>query len=338
MFVAFPETSLEGCERQILSGIMTYTFRVPFGLPGDQRIAWPHTNLELSFDNERRVRLKANQTNEVCLSSDLALIGDGYPSKEQAFAAGEQWLGWVAFGLIDCLVGMNVNDYVVAPSMPLLDHLNESLLDEAKAQFPNELLQADLPGLSVHLTKTPLKLYAITNEVAVQRDAQTVVDRILKARSAELVLDAKLRRASAAFSLALALPTVESRFVMLITAIEVLLERGERPAATRALVSDLNLLLDASDLDSSERQSVAAALNELNVISIGKAGRNLATRLGSNVYMDMTATKFWGHAYALRSRMSHGDLSTELTADVRLACEATIYFFRDLILLLAKSS
>jgi hypothetical protein len=101
-------------------------------------------------------------------------------------------------------------------------------------------------------------------------------------------------------------PSADARFVMLVMAVETLLDPKPRPESSLAHVEHLIGLTEAADLPDSERASLLSSLKWLRFQSIGQAGKTLAATLGERTYLDMTPPKFFAHCYDLRSRLVHG--------------------------------
>lgn len=312
---------------------MTFSFRVPFRLPSDQRIIWPNKRVDLYSSDGEIVYVQADAAEDISSSDRLSLRGLGYTSEEDARCAGERWTGWLAVGLIDLLIGMNMGQFTDSgggASGPFLAQLS--------AADPTHQLFREHVGLFVFPTDPPAVFIGMEAAVVGGKRAEGLIERTLQARNAGSRLDSALLRASNVYALAMALPTDESRFITIMAAIEGLLKRDPRPADALALISSFVKQLNASELEQDEKSSINGALRELKLISIGKSGELLSRCLEGKQYLGLPAPKFLTHAYKLRSRMSHGEVSQALVAQIRIALPGLQWFFRDLILRLAQTN
>ncbi len=102
--------------------------------------------------------------------------------------------------------------------------------------------------------------------------------------------------------------TSDSRFLMLVMAVEALIELAPRPVGAVAHVEMLIRMTEESKtISSEEKASLLGSLRWLRSDSINQAGRRLATsRLGHRCYMDQSAPAFFSRCYNLRSRLVHG--------------------------------
>ncbi len=102
----------------------------------------------------------------------------------------------------------------------------------------------------------------------------------------------------------------DARFLMLMMAMETLIDQEPRSEAAVAHVDRMIEATRASGLSSPEIASLGSSLKYLRDDSIGAAGRRLVReRLGERTYGDPIkepAAKFFTDCYDLRSRLTHG--------------------------------
>ena len=310
---------------------MDFSFRVPFRLPPDQRIIWNRRRFNIHVLDFRSVWVEADGADEISTTDRLSMRGTGFASELEAKQAGERWIEWLALGLIDLLIGMNMGQLKINGG-----GASDYLLAQLNAQDPERQVLSEHTGLLVFPTEPIAVFVGMDADGTVGKRAENLVQRTLQARDTESRLTSKLMRASNVYALAMALPTDESRFITIMTAIEGLLRRDSRPPGTQILINSFIEQLNDSMLEADERQSLNSALEELKLISIGRSGRLMSLCLEDREYLGKAAPKFWSQAYTLRSTMSHGDISQELLARIRTALPALQWFFRDLLLHLAQ--
>lgn len=100
--------------------------------------------------------------------------------------------------------------------------------------------------------------------------------------------------------------SADARMLMLMMALETLLELRPRSDAGQEHVRRMIELTEAADLPADERSSMLGSLSYLSRESISQAGRHLVRRLGDRTYMDLTPVKFFNKCYELRSALAHG--------------------------------
>jgi hypothetical protein len=110
----------------------------------------------------------------------------------------------------------------------------------------------------------------------------------------------------------------DARYLMLMAALEALIEPQPRPAASIEHVERLIELTSESELPDPEINSMVGTLEWLREESIGQAGRRLAATVGERRYMDNneTPTQFFTRCYALRSNLVHGHVPRPAESDV----------------------
>lgn len=127
---------------------------------------------------------------------------------------------------------------------------------------------------------------------------------------------------------------IESRFLLLVMAIEVLIESTERSKEAIEHVEKMEELTKSnSDLKKSDRDSILGSLSWLKNQSIGQAGRELArTKLADKEYQNKKAEKFFTHCYEIRSSLVHGNSSSVKHEELGIIALGLEEFVSDLLL------
>ena len=111
------------------------------------------------------------------------------------------------------------------------------------------------------------------------------------------------------FNGALFQPSADGRFLLLVMAIEALIEPARRSEATVNHVDSMIAQTRSAQIPGGEKESLLSSLHGLRNESIGKAGQCLAVnRLTGRLYDELTAPEFFSYAYRLRSDLVHGNL------------------------------
>jgi hypothetical protein len=104
-------------------------------------------------------------------------------------------------------------------------------------------------------------------------------------------------------------PTADSRFLLLLMAIEALIEPALRSSEARDHVRQLIVQTQSAAIPNVEKDSMIGTLRWLHRESINQAGKRLvSSRLGNRMYSEKSATDFFSHCYQLRSNLVHGNL------------------------------
>ncbi len=125
----------------------------------------------------------------------------------------------------------------------------------------------------------------------------------------------------------------DSRFLILMMAVEALLEPPPRCSAAVSHVESIMAATNrAESLSTEEKQSLCGALSWLRFESINQTGRRLAERyLGGRVYKNMKAPSFFSYCYGLRSRLVHGKHPLPSQQEIGLAAAQLETFVSDIL-------
>ncbi len=111
----------------------------------------------------------------------------------------------------------------------------------------------------------------------------------------------------------------DARFLMLMMAIETLIEQEFRSDAAVSHVNQLIHETQTAGLSTDETRSLVSSLEFLRQESIGGAGRQLVRGLGDRVYgnsVKESPAKFFTGCYNLRSNLVHGSHPRPTFSDV----------------------
>jgi hypothetical protein len=175
-------------------------------------------------------------------------------------------------------------------------------------QFGERILN-DTHGLMLFETQ-PMPRFALVNIPRVIRGIpQHRFEAVFSfAMSQECAISDRERVSFDLFNSSFFQQSADSRFILLIVAVESLLEPQPRSDDATQHVEHLIALTQASNLlHPNEKDSMIGSLQWLRKESIGQAGRRFAhERLGMRRYMELDAAKFFSYVYDLRSRLVHG--------------------------------
>lgn len=105
-------------------------------------------------------------------------------------------------------------------------------------------------------------------------------------------------------------PSADSRFLLLVMAIEALIEPDNRSTEAIEYVSKFISEIEKSSLEVAEKNSLLGSLRYLKKESINQAGKKLVSaRLGERIYNNKSAVSFFSECYTARSDLVHGNKS-----------------------------
>lgn len=232
------------------------------------------------------------------------LKGSGWPSEQAAIDAGERCKNALMVALAHLRIGADLGGRVAKEGM-ITEVFKEKIEVETGRRALNDVL-----GLTVFESEPPphfVKVGSPSVTVGIQEDKFTTV-------LAHLVQQPPALSGRESLSLELFLAsffqdTADARFLLLIMAVEALIEREDRPTDVVAHVDHLiDLTQSANDLPKSERDSLIGSLGNLKKQSLGQARRSLiSSRLGDCTYQGESAVEFFERCYRARSELVHGN-------------------------------
>lgn len=247
-------------------------------------------------------------------ATNAALFGIGYPSAGEAQAAGSRWRSILHVAFARLNMGVDFGDRSPAFEGGLSDFGIAMLSDQYGQQVMN-----DRPGVLVYGDPKPLffSSSAIARVLPSRRRAEGTF--LEAARLEGLDVTQAERLAFELYGASFFETQADARLLMVMMALETLMEPRPRAPETQALVRDLIRQVKGSDLPTSEVSSIVGSLKWLESESIGQAGRRLVSVLGGRRYMDMEPAKFFTKCYTLRSALVHGHLQRPSRMDVDIA-------------------
>ena len=306
-------------------------FRMTFRIPPQNRIDHGEPELVLREGPAERVVIKPLTLDATVREADsFALCGGGYRSEGEAQADGERWASALALGLVAQLVPPDFERRKPRGqfAQSVLDRVNATMSESGR-------LYSDRPGLVV-VPEDPPPAWSRFNASGVGlHNAPAAVAATRRAYDDDLRLDDLTSLAIDLHSAAASVGDTDAQFLMLMFAVEAMIERHPREAPQLAVVNRLlEILAELPDLKDDDRSKLSSALGELRTESISAAGRRLAAGLDPRRYDGRTAVQFFTHAYGIRSKLVHGSTG-EARPDVELvhALQGPLnWFVRDLIL------
>ena len=304
-----------------------YCFRVPLRRSGRTTIQIDQPSIQLFSEMpEVNVTLRSASPKGASLkdAKRWELIGEGYPSEIAASAAGKRLRDGLLLALARIRVGVSTGER--GPSGFFTEHGLRWIEGSTGRPAVNEV-----PGVTVYREPRPLFVSMQAGGVrGVSLDSfrEAFEESVKHSRELGLRQQISLFLYNASFFQ----PGEEARLLLLIMSIEALLDPAPRSAEAQSQIEEFSAKLKRSQLPRAECASLVGTLRWLKRESISQAGQRIAReKLPDKTYLDLSADKFFVHAYDLRSRLAHGNLEFPGFDEVSKLVGALELFAADLI-------
>ena len=176
------------------------------------------------------------------------------------------------------------------------------------------------------------KFLTFSAVAAVSKPIEGVIASIDNSRGAKQTVTAEQALAYDLVDTSFFAHSPETRFILLVTAIEAILTIEDRSDAVASVVAVLMTSLEAAtSLTPSERNQLSGALNKAKKESINQAGKEVALTLNGRLYDEKRPDKFFGDIYGARSDLVHGNIGRPTTAEVSRLAPIVETFVIDLL-------
>lgn len=258
-------------------------------------------------------------------ADQLVLVGSGYLSENEALQAGNNFQAALKVALTRGRIGADFGER--GPRSAYTPY-GLSLLEKQRG---NKVLN-NTHGLMVFPTE-PKPHFISTNVVAIRGlNPQVFIADFISSLQHPLCLTAQDLLAFSLFHGALFQPTADGRFLLLVMAVEALIEPARRSAETVNYVDSIIAQTRTAHISDGEKESILSSLGGLRNESISKSGQRLAlSRLGGQLYDKRTAAEFFSYAYRLRSNLVHGNLPAQTFDEIVNVTGTLELFVSDLL-------
>lgn len=305
---------------------MSYSFRIRFHLPDEYCIGINEIELIIGNYVGSDIVLKSNQTDTpINESHTLILRGDNYASMEEAWNAGLHCKDVLMLAFAHNHIGADFGDRA-----PLSAFTNAGL-EVLKKQRGGYILN-DVHGLMTFKSEEQIEFASFHAKPVVTRNKERFMEPLKLAFEHNSNLSDQQRIAFDLFGTAFFKKSIDARFLILMVAVETLLEQSVRSEEVQKHLEELIRLTKVSSVMSSdERNSLISSLQSLNKESIGQAGRKLVKCLGNRTYAGQKPHAFFDTCYAIRSKLVHGHVPRPKREDIVDICGSLELFVGDLI-------
>ncbi len=190
----------------------------------------------------------------------------------------------------------------------------------------------DVHGLMTFPSE-PAPRFAMIGPASVRagRAHTSLAEALQDAKDADLSLSDVERLAYDLYAASFSETNADARFIMLMMALETLIDQKPRSAGVIELVNSFISQASGSGIEKKEMDSLSGSLQSLRNESIGQAGRRLAEQLGDKPYDGQDLVKFFSTCYAMRSNLVHGSKSRPSRDEVSRGGASLQVFISDLL-------
>ena len=305
-----------------------FSFRIRFVRSPRHTLNIESTQLELNVKGSPSPIILCSKSEGKAIqeSNELILKGSGWASEDEAENAGKKYTDALVFSLACLRVGADFG--VRAPKSVITNY--------GLAMFENlsgRRMLKDVQGTMIYETNPP-PLFLSTKAEFLRGIAKDSFEKaFLYAINNPPNFTDRERLSLELYNASFFQESIDIRFLLLMMAIEAILEPSIRSSVSKEHVENLiKITLESATLSQEEKESINGTLSRLYKESIRQTGKKLANeRLGSRQYGNQSASSFFSYCYDLRSKLVHGDFPRPALDDVNKATGALELFVRDLL-------
>jgi hypothetical protein len=306
---------------------MNYSFRIRLNRAASCTLDIEEQRLDLLVENEcQRVSLNAPSNEKSIKDAERwLLIGEGFSSEGEALQAGADFQDAILLCLTKARLGVDAGHR--APKGYVTDYGLQFLSDTSGQRVLN-----DVHGLMTYSSE-PKPVFSLVSINAVRcMNAKSFKEIFHKTISLKPNLAERDRLAISLFHESFFQRAAHARFLLLVMAIETLLDLEQKSEIASKLVGQFIQQVGSSRLVEGEKASIIGSLQWLRKESINQAGKRLSKfRLGSSAYGGRTAEQFFSYAYRLRSTLLHGRATAQTFAEIAKAVGPLELFVSDFV-------
>jgi Apea-like HEPN len=285
-------------------GTRTYAFRIRVNRPSNVSLNSTLTRIDYPVEQAGialSLRASSSERDKSIHDADRwVFIGEGYSSENEASNAGDLFQDALMLALTKVRVGV---DFGARAGKTVLTKYGEQFYSQ---QHGKRVLH-DVHGLTVYDIEPPPSFLTQNISAVVGRNTDTFNHYLSAFIARQPQLTDRERLALQLFHVSFFQPTADTRFLLLVMAIEALIEPIPKSLEAIAHVNNFISEIQNSGLQKTEKCSLIGSLQWMRDESINQSGRRLVqTRLGTKKYQGKACHKFFSEVYSLRSALVHG--------------------------------
>jgi hypothetical protein len=283
--------------------MQNFNFRLHFiladsGVLGIQSPVWEYTDPV----NIHVILRPLNQGQSIQNEKDFELVGESWISIDEAWNAGKKFRDALIYTLIQLHLGGKFGSDDFSSGLSTAKIYNSKNKNNLAIRYDHiglDVFETDVSTVWAQLGKPKLGIVIqpLTFESIFRNNLNRPRNYSTKGRLAINLYNQSFFQASP-----------EARFLILVMAVEALLEPKKRSSMATSLIQGfIDGTKKYQGLSSEERNSIISSLSWLSKESIGKTGRDLASTYLTGSYMKMEPPDFFKHCYDVRSKFVHGN-------------------------------
>ena len=308
-----------------------FTFRIRFKLANTCSIDIEECLIEILMPNNgRTILIKSHEydkTITIKKSKEFVVESSGWKSKQDAIREGEKCRNALMITFVNLRVGADFGNRI--PKSFVTDIGLAIFAQQSGNYFLN-----DEYGLRVYQTSlTPQFIQSSTATYIIGINQDRFIETFRQLIGCSPNLSERHCLALELFNSSFFSNSSDTRFIILVMAIEALIERDYREGKS---LEHINQLIEntenTKDLCSYENESIKRSLVILRQKSIGSSGRRFVSKwLKGNKYANKKASDFFRHCYDIRSDLVHGNTQRPSLEEVSKVSAELELFVCDLL-------
>jgi hypothetical protein len=301
---------------------MSYTFRLRFKTSEKIKLPFDEQVIPVFKSGKVKIDLHAHQAEaSIKKSTQLVIKGQGYDTVEAAQLEGELCRDRLTIAFSKLRFPADFGDRAAKGSWT---SYGLKMLEE---QSGTRVLN-DIHGLQVYESNILVQFSTVSAKAFITKSRDETLKTLAAAFSINPIVHEKKRLAYELFSASSFADYVDARFMLLMMAVETLVQQNERENEEQELIDQLISCVNNSNIKN--KDSIKGGLEGLRQESIGQAGKRLVSNLSNN-YLDLIPERFFSFCYSLRSKLVHGHIPRPTFEEVGNVCGALENLVADLI-------
>lgn len=306
-----------------------FTFRLRFKLANTCSIDIEKYLVTILMPNNKRaILVKSYELNKMIKESkELVIESSGWKSEQDARQEGEKCCNALMLTFANLKVGVDFGNRIPK------SFVTDNGLAIFEQQLGNCVLN-DEYGLTLYQTNlAPQFIQSGTATYIIEVNQDRFIETFSQLICCSPNLSERHSLALELFNSSFFSNSSDTRFIILVMAIEALIERDYREGKSLEHINQLiEITENAKDLCRDEKKSIVDSLITLRQKSIGSSGRRLVSKwLRGNKYANKKASDFFHYCYDIRSNLVHGNTHRPSREEVSRTSAVLELFVCDLL-------
>lgn len=308
---------------------MSFSYRIQIKLTKTKGFNCDETIYKLeNIEGYRPIQIKsAREGEKIQDAEDLVFFSEGFNSFEDAEKEGGKVLNTIIRSFLKLKKGIDFGARGTSFQITKegLKYFEEVL--GVKRMLPGGL------GLKVYASSPQPKFVTPKTELKISSPIAHFENAFTQAISNYRELNSTELLSTQLFNSSFFEEIPESRFLLLVMAIEILIQCKPRSIEVKNHIERMIELTNTNnEINDSDKKSIKGSLSWLKNQSIGQAGRELSRKLlGETKYYGMSAARFFTHCYDIRCTLVHGNSTLQSKEVIGLLSLELEKFVSDLL-------